>query len=61
MVESGETLVVGGIYEERKSKSDNRVPLLSDIPIIGQLFQSNGKSEDKGELLVFITPSIIEN
>jgi type IV pilus assembly protein PilQ len=59
MIGDGETLVIGGIYEERKTDSVNRVPLLADLPIIGQLFRSQRESDGKGELLIFITPTIL--
>ncbi len=59
MMEDGETLVIGGIYEERKARSENRVPLLADLPIIGNLFRSQSAADGKGELLIFITPSIL--
>lgn len=61
MMENGETLVIGGIYEERNSQSENRVPLLADIPLIGHLFQNRSKTDGKGELLIFITPSILSD
>jgi type IV pilus assembly protein PilQ len=60
MIGDGETLVIGGIYEERKTDAVNRVPLLADLPIIGQLFQSQRETDGKGELLIFITPSILK-
>ena len=59
MMDDGETLVIGGIYEERKSSSENRVPLLADLPVIGSLFQNQSETDGKGELLIFITPSIL--
>lgn len=60
MVGDGETLVIGGIYEERKTDSENRVPLLSELPLIGKLFQSQRQTDGRGELLIFITPSILQ-
>jgi type IV pilus assembly protein PilQ len=60
MIGDGETLVIGGIYEERKTDSENRVPLLSELPLIGRLFQSQRQSDGRGELLIFITPSILQ-
>ncbi len=59
MMDDGETLVIGGIYEERKSSSENRVPLLADLPFVGALFQNQSETDGKGELLIFITPSIL--
>lgn len=59
-VKSGQTLVLGGILESNKRRQANRVPFLSDIPLVGRLFQEQGKSGEQRELLVFITPSIVE-
>lgn len=61
MIEDGETLVIGGIYEQRKSKSENRVPLLADLPLIGPLFRNRASTNGKDELLIFITPSILQS
>ena len=60
MVEDGGTLIVGGIYEEENSNTLNKVPLLGDIPIIGNLFKSRVRSETRRELLIFITPRIMD-
>ena len=60
MIGDGETLVIGGIYEERKTDSENRVPLLSELPLVGRLFQNQRQSDGRGELLIFITPSILQ-
>ena len=60
MIEDGETLVIGGIYEQRKSKSESRVPLLADLPLIGPLFRNRASTNGKDELLIFITPSILQ-
>ena len=60
MVEDGGTLIVGGIYEEENSNTVNKVPLLGDIPVVGNLFKSRGRSETRRELLVFITPRIMD-
>lgn len=61
MVEDGGTLIVGGIYEEENSNSVNKVPLLGDIPVVGNLFKSRNRSESRRELLVFITPRIMDS
>ena len=61
MIEDGETLVIGGIYEQRKSESENRVPLLADLPLIGPLFRNHASTNGKDELLIFITPSILQS
>ncbi|HFB2478594.1 TPA: type IV pilus secretin PilQ [Neisseria gonorrhoeae] len=60
MVENGGTLIVGGIYEESNGNTLTKVPLLGDIPVIGNLFKTRGKKTDRRELLIFITPRIID-
>lgn len=59
MVENGGTLIVGGIYEEDNGNTLTKVPLLGDIPVIGNLFKTRGKKTDRHELLIFITPRIM--
>lgn len=57
---SGETAVIGGIFESNKVKSSSRVPILSSIPIIGLLFQNTELREKTTELIIFITPTILK-
>lgn len=59
MVKNGETVVIGGIIVDEKSKTVNRVPGLHRIPILGWLFKSNEISDSKTELLIFLTSNII--
>lgn len=59
-VKPGETLVLGGIYKKIERMSNSKVPGLGDIPIVGELFTSRGRDEDIYEVLIFITPRIIE-
>ena len=59
LVENGQTIVLGGIFEENKTNSETRVPFFGDLPIIGRLFRSNSNTHDKSELLIFVTPKII--
>ncbi|RJG14835.1 type IV pilus secretin PilQ [Massilia cavernae] len=59
MVENGGTVVLGGIYQQIESTSENKVPLLGDVPVLGYLFKTTGRSTSKTELLVFITPKIV--
>ncbi len=58
-LQNGFTAVIGGILQENKSNKDSSVPGLGSIPILGHLFKSNQKSNDKTELVVFITPTIV--
>jgi type IV pilus assembly protein PilQ len=59
MVENGGTVVLGGIYQQTERKEVTKVPLLGDVPVLGYLFRSTGRTNDKTELLVFITPKIV--
>lgn len=59
VVRNGETTVIGGIYVDSETDGDTGVPYLSDIPLLGWFFKSNSKSKNKNEMLIFITPKII--
>ncbi len=59
LVRDGDTVVLGGIYEQTRSKEVDSVPLLGDLPVIGALFRQTRKVDDKAELLIFVTPRII--
>ena len=61
MVDNGETIVLGGVYERTKSKTVTRVPFFADIPLIGALFRNKQDTDDKSELLIFVTPKIIKD
>jgi type IV pilus assembly protein PilQ len=58
LVENGGTVVIGGIYTQDTRNTTIKVPLFGDIPVLGQLFRNNQRSDSKTELLVFITPRI---
>jgi type IV pilus assembly protein PilQ len=57
---NGETIVIGGIYTRNNSNNTAGVPLFSKIPILGWLFKTNTKTDNKTELLIFITPTILD-
>jgi type IV pilus assembly protein PilQ len=59
LVENGGTVVIGGIYTLDEGEMVQKVPLLGDIPVLGHLFKNNVKSASKTEMLVFITPKIL--
>ena len=59
VVKNGETTVIGGIYVDSETEGDTGVPYLSDIPLLGNLFKSNSKNKVKNEMLIFITPKIM--
>jgi type IV pilus assembly protein PilQ len=61
LVENGETIVLGGIYEQTTRTDVTKVPLLGDIPVLGNLFKTTTKRDEKTELLIFITPRIIKD
>lgn len=61
LVEDGETIVIGGVFSNTQSKSVEKVPLLGDIPFVGRLFRRDAVRDEKNELLVFITPRIMNN
>ncbi|MBP0631282.1 MULTISPECIES: type IV pilus secretin PilQ [unclassified Cupriavidus] len=59
LVENGGTVVIGGIYTQTESNDTDKVPLLGDIPVLGYLFKNNAKVRNRTELLVFLTPRIL--
>lgn len=59
LVDNGQTVVLGGIYQQTQTLTINKIPLLGDIPILGYLFRNSQVVNDKTELLVFITPKIL--
>ncbi len=61
LVENGGTVVIGGVYAQTQTNGESKVPLLGDIPVLGYLFRSRSKVDNKSELLVFITPKIIKD
>jgi type IV pilus assembly protein PilQ len=60
LADNGETVVLGGIYEQTTRTDVTKVPLLGDIPFLGHLFKQTVKRDEKTELLIFITPRIIK-
>jgi len=59
LLENGETAVIGGIYQQEKSTSVTKVPFLGDIPGLGVLFRTKSRNDDRTELLIFLTPRIV--
>ncbi|NLQ18544.1 type II and III secretion system protein [Marinomonas sp. M1K-6] len=60
VVKNQETLVLGGIFREESFESESRVPFFSDIPWLGELFKRRSEQQEKVELLVFITPKLLQ-
>lgn len=58
-VKDGETLALGGIFQQKNKTGNEQVPVLGNIPLFGSLFRHDGKDKEKRELVVFITPRII--
>ncbi|MCL6470925.1 MAG: type IV pilus secretin PilQ family protein, partial [Ralstonia sp.] len=61
LVENGGTVVIGGIYTQNERTDINKVPLLGDIPVLGNLFKSTSKINNRTELLVFLTPRVLSD
>jgi len=59
LVENGETIVLGGIFQQTTTDAENKVPVLGDLPAIGRLFKNSQQVNDKRELLIFVTPKIL--
>ncbi len=59
LIENGQTVVIGGVYEFKDQDSIRKVPFLADIPVIGNLFKNKSRNTDKVELLIFMTPKIL--
>lgn len=59
-IDNGGTLVIGGIYQEDNRKAVDKVPLLGDIPLLGNLFKTTTRSINKNELLIFLTPHLLD-
>jgi type IV pilus assembly protein PilQ len=60
LVDNGETVVLGGVYEREKSFQREQVPWLGDLPVVGTLFRTTARQDDNRELLIFVTPKILK-
>lgn len=61
LINNGETVVLGGVYEQTSSNASERVPFFGDLPVVGALFRQTRKTDNKSELLIFVTPKIIND
>lgn len=61
LVDNGQTVVLGGVYEVSKSETIRKVPMLGDLPVLGNLFKNKGRDDTKAELLIFVTPRILND
>ncbi len=59
LVQDGETIMLGGIYEDTESVTKNKIPFFADLPLVGDLFTNNANRNTKKELLIFVTPKIV--
>ena len=59
VVPDGQTVVIGGLMENNKQSADYKIPILGDIPLIGNLFKRQTKNYTKTELIIFLTPHIV--
>ncbi|TVR94195.1 MAG: type IV pilus secretin PilQ, partial [Wenzhouxiangellaceae bacterium] len=61
LIENGQTVVLGGIFQEERNFQTSKVPVLGDVPVLGHLFRRRGTDDQKRELLIFVTPSILDD
>jgi type IV pilus assembly protein PilQ len=61
LLDNGQTVVIGGIYEQELLNTITKVPFLSDVPLMGWLFNKKSKQDNKTELLIFLTPRILSD
>lgn len=61
LVDNGETIVLGGVYEQTKAHSVERIPFFGDLPLVGWLFRSSFEQNNKSELLIFVTPKLLKD
>jgi type IV pilus assembly protein PilQ len=61
LVENGGTVVIGGIYTLTERDEVNKVPLLGDVPVVGNLFKNKSRLSNKTELLIFLTPKVVND
>lgn len=61
MIPSGNTLVLGGLVSDDVRNSNTKVPIFGDIPLLGKAFRQDGKSRDQNNLIIFITPTIVQD
>jgi type IV pilus assembly protein PilQ len=59
LVENGGTVAIGGVFEMEETNTENKVPVLGDVPVVGHLFKSQTKEAEKRELLIFVTPKVV--
>ncbi|MBF3317440.1 type IV pilus secretin PilQ, partial [Leptospira borgpetersenii serovar Hardjo-bovis] len=61
VVDDGQTMVLGGVFRNTLSNAEDKVPFLGDLPYVGNLFKRKARSNNKEELLIFVTPKLINS
>ncbi|WP_343736294.1 type IV pilus secretin PilQ [Acidovorax sp.] len=61
LIENGGTVVIGGIFEMEETNQENKIPVLGDVPVVGNLFKNRTKESTKREMLIFISPKVIND
>jgi len=61
LVDNGDTIVLGGIFEQTTRTTVDKVPFLGDLPLVGYMFKRTVRQDDKTELLIFVTPKIVKD
>lgn len=61
LIDNGQTVVLGGIFQEERNFETSKVPVLGDVPVVGALFRNRGTRDQKRELLIFVTPTILDD
>jgi type IV pilus assembly protein PilQ len=61
LIDNGGTVVIGGIFTQNEANTVSKVPLLGDIPVVGNLFKTTSKSNNRTELLIFLTPRVLSD
>jgi len=61
LIKNGQTVVLGGILQQERNFDESKVPMLGDLPVLGTLFRNRATNDEKRELLIFITPTILED
>jgi type IV pilus assembly protein PilQ len=61
LVDNGDTIVIGGIFEQTTRTTVDKIPFLGDVPVLGHMFRRTVKQDDKTELLIFVTPKIVKD
>jgi type II secretory pathway component GspD/PulD (secretin) len=59
-VKNGETVIIGGLIQDKVNKTNRQIPVLGDIPLVGKIFRGTFQSKQRVELIIFLTPTIVD-